>query len=61
MRPLADLHVVSPDTPASEALEVMSREDVNHLPVVATGHVEGVVSRNEIVNLLQTRRTLRAA
>ncbi len=61
MRPLSRLHVVSPDTTASEGLEVMSREDVNQLPVVENGHVEGIVSRNQIVNLLQARRTLKAA
>ncbi len=61
MRPLARLHTVTPDTPAIDGLTVMSREDVSQLPVVSDGRVEGVVSRNQILELLQTRRSLRAA
>ncbi len=61
MRPLERLHTVSPDTPAIEGLKVMSEEDVNQLPVVEDGHVEGVVSRNQIIELLQTKRPPRAA
>jgi Zn-dependent protease/predicted transcriptional regulator len=61
MRPLARLHTVSPETPASEGLEIMSRENVNQLPVVSNGHLDGVVSRNQIIHLLHGRHTPRAA
>ncbi len=61
MRPLDRLHTVSPETPAVEGLKVMSEEDVSQLPVVSEGHVEGLVTRNQILNLLRVRRHLRAA
>ncbi|MGH9968523.1 MAG: site-2 protease family protein [Pyrinomonadaceae bacterium] len=57
-RPLDRLHVVTPETPVSEALEIMSREDLNQLPVVRDGHIEGVISRGGVLRLLQTRAEL---
>ncbi|HEV7236925.1 MAG TPA: site-2 protease family protein, partial [Ktedonobacteraceae bacterium] len=33
MRPLSQLRTIAPDTPAIQALEIMSREDINQLPV----------------------------
>jgi len=53
MRPLADLHIISPDTPILDALKLMARNDVNQLPVVADGTLQGMVSRAQIVRLLQ--------
>jgi Zn-dependent protease len=61
MRPLERLHTVSPDTSAVEGLKVMSEEDVNQLAVVSNGHVEGVVSRDRIIDLLHTKRSPPAA
>jgi hypothetical protein len=58
MRPLDQLLSVTPDTPVMEAMEIMSREDVNQLPVVKDGHVEGFISRGGILRLLQTRAEL---
>jgi Zn-dependent protease len=58
MRPLDQLHAVTPETPVTEALEIMTREDVNQLPVVKEGHVEGFISRSGILRLLQTRAEL---
>jgi len=60
MRPLKSLHTVAPQTSVSKALEVMSREDLNQLPVVRDGHLEGIISRSHILRLLQTRAELRA-
>ena len=54
MRPLEDLRSVKPDTPLSAALEAMSRYDLNQLPVVSDGHLEGVLSRAQVVTYLQT-------
>jgi len=45
MRPLQEPHIVTPDTPAIQALQMMSREDVNQLPVVSNGRLEGIFSR----------------
>jgi Zn-dependent protease len=58
MRPLSDARVLPPDASAREALEIMSREDLNQLPVIRDGRVEGVVSRAHIVQALQTRAEL---
>jgi Zn-dependent protease/CBS domain-containing protein len=60
MRPLQSLHPVTPDASAGEALELMGRENINQLPVVTNGHLEGVVTRSYLVHLLQVRRELQA-
>jgi CBS domain-containing protein len=60
MRTLKNLHTVGPGTPVTKALEVMGREDLNQLPVVRNGHLEGIISRSHIVRLLQTRAEFRA-
>jgi Zn-dependent protease/predicted transcriptional regulator len=60
MRPLKSLHTVAPQTSVTKALEVMSREDLNQLPVVRDGDLEGIISRSHILRLLQTRAELRA-
>jgi Zn-dependent protease len=60
MRPLEDLHAVTPDTPLTTALESMSRYDLNQLPVLTGNHLEGVLSRSEVLSYLQTHAELRA-
>ena len=55
MHPLDQLHTISPDTPVTEALERMVREDVNQLPVVRDGRFTGIISRANVLRLLQTR------
>ncbi len=57
-RPLNKLRAVTRDTPVSEALEIMGREDVNQLPVVQDGYIEGVISRSGVLRLLRTRAEL---
>lgn len=54
-RPLHQLRSVAPDTPVVQALETMGREDVNQLPVVSEGRLEGVLSRSHILQLLRAR------
>jgi Zn-dependent protease/predicted transcriptional regulator len=58
MRPLDRILSVAPDAPASEALEMLGRENVNQLPVMRDGRLEGVVSRGELIQVLQTRAEL---
>jgi CBS domain-containing protein len=58
MRPLGGLHAVPPDTPLGSALEVMAKENVNQLPVMSNSHLDGVLSRAEVLNYLQTRAEL---
>jgi CBS domain-containing protein len=58
MLPLDKLHAVTPETKATEALEVMAREDLNQLPVVSDHRVEGMLSRSNILEALRSRREL---
>jgi Zn-dependent protease/CBS domain-containing protein len=58
MRPLNRLKTISPDAPVSEAFQVMGREDINQLPVVSNGHLEGVLSRGQILRALESRAEL---
>ena len=58
MRPLDQVRTVGPDTPVTEALEVMAREDLNQLPVATDGQLAGVISRAHVLQLLQTRAKL---
>ena len=54
MRPLRQLRAVAPDTPALQALELMSREDVNQLPVISGGRLAGIFSRGHVLRFLRT-------
>jgi Zn-dependent protease len=58
MRPLDSMRTVEPTTPAAEALTSMLRDDVNQLPVVDNGHMEGIVTRATILQLIQSRSEL---
>jgi CBS-domain-containing membrane protein len=58
MRPLNQLKMIGPGTTAVEALELLARENVNQLPVVSDGRLEGIVSREHILQALVTRREL---
>jgi CBS domain-containing protein len=60
MRPLEDLHSVTPDAPLMTALETMSRYDLNQVPVISQSHLEGVLSRAHVLNYLQTHAELHA-
>jgi Zn-dependent protease/predicted transcriptional regulator len=59
MRPLDQIHTVTPVTPVMEALETMGRDDVNQLPVVSGSHLDGIITRANVVQFLQTRAELR--
>jgi Zn-dependent protease/CBS domain-containing protein len=54
MRHLDQVRSVTPDTPAIQALEIMTREDINQLPVLSNGHLEGIFSRSHVLRFLQT-------
>jgi len=58
MVPLDRLHSVQPATPVTEALERMGREDVNQLFVLSNRHLDGIISRGNILRVLQTRAEL---
>jgi Zn-dependent protease/predicted transcriptional regulator len=58
MRPLDELHTVAPSTSVMEALETMGRDDVNQLPVVSGSHLDGIITRANVVQFLHTRAEL---
>lgn len=58
MRPLDTTHTVNPNTPVTEALEVMAQQDLNQLPVVSDRGLAGLISRSHILQVIQTRAQL---
>jgi Zn-dependent protease/predicted transcriptional regulator len=60
MRRLDQLRTITPDASAADALSEMVRQDVNQLPVVTNGRLDGVVSRAHLLRLIQTRAELGA-
>jgi Zn-dependent protease len=58
MRPLDATRTVNPNTPVTEALEVMAQQDLNQLPVVNERGLAGLISRAHILQLIQTRAQL---
>jgi len=58
MRPLEELHIITPDTQVLDALKLMAGNDVNQVPVVANGTLQGVVSRSQLMRLLHARSEL---
>jgi CBS domain-containing protein len=59
MRPADEVHSISPETPAMEALETMGREDVNQLPVMSDGRIEGIVSRAHVLQVMRSHAELK--
>ncbi|HSE19858.1 MAG TPA: site-2 protease family protein [Pyrinomonadaceae bacterium] len=58
MRPIDSTRTVNPNTPVTEALEVMAQQDLNQLPVVNENGLAGLISRAHILQLIQTRAQL---
>jgi Zn-dependent protease/predicted transcriptional regulator len=55
MLPLARIHWASPEEPALGILERMQNEDINQMPVISDGQIVGMIGRDTILRLLQTR------
>lgn len=60
MRPLKDLRAVTPETRLTSALESMNQYDLNQLPVISGNHLEGVLSRAQVLSYVQTHAELRS-
>ena len=60
MRPISEIRTVQPGTPLKAALEIMSRENLNQLPVVKDHHVEGVLTRSRLLSFLHNRFELQS-
>jgi Zn-dependent protease/predicted transcriptional regulator len=55
MRPVEELRTVRPETPLKSALEIMSRENLNQLPVTTDGHLAGLLTRGQVLSYLHSR------
>ena len=55
MIPRARVHVTSPEEPVLKLLERMQAEDINQMPVVTGDRVVGLISRDSILRVIQTR------
>jgi Zn-dependent protease/predicted transcriptional regulator len=58
MTPFEKLHVVGPEEPASAVLQLMSETDVNQVPVVEGRRTVGIISRADVLRLIQVRRAV---
>jgi Zn-dependent protease/CBS domain-containing protein len=58
MRPLSQMRTIAPETPAIQALELMAREDMNQLPVISDGQLQGVITRGHVLRFLNTQAEL---
>jgi Zn-dependent protease/predicted transcriptional regulator len=58
MVPVAQLHAATPKMSVIDALSVIGRENVNQLPVFEDGKWSGIISREQIINYLFTRKEL---
>ena len=58
MRPLDATRTVNPNTPVTEALEVMAQQDLNQLPVVSEKGWAGLISRAHSLQFIPTRAQL---
>jgi CBS domain-containing protein len=61
MLPNARIHAVTPDMSVYEALEILGREDINQLPVIYDGHLEGILTRGHVLQVLQSHAELERA
>ena len=60
MRPFDEVRSVQPATPLRAALEIMGRENLNQLPVVSDHHLDGVLTRAQLLSFLHNRQELGA-
>ena len=60
MLPREEFKSISPDTELWTALQLMDRDGVNQLPVMANSRVVGMLSREDVITYLLTIRELRA-
>ena len=58
MMPFDQAHCATPDEPALGVLQRMQTEDINQMPVVADGAIVGMIARDTILHVLQTRLQL---
>ncbi|HTV58591.1 MAG TPA: site-2 protease family protein [Verrucomicrobiae bacterium] len=55
MLPVEKIPYVSPDEPAVRVLDRMQSQEITQMPVVSDGHIVGMIARDNIFKILQTR------
>ncbi len=58
MTPAAALQAVRPDTPLTEALQLLAADDYHQLPIPEAGRSIGLLSRSAVMCFLQLRAQL---
>jgi CBS domain-containing protein len=58
MTPLTDLKLIRSQTEMWVAVQEMDRDGVNQLPVMSNGHIDGMLSREDIISYLRTLQEL---
>ena len=58
MRPIDEVHSLPPDAPAMQAMEMMGRQDVNQIPIVMGGQLQGIVTRAHLLQIIHSRSEL---
>jgi predicted transcriptional regulator len=58
MLPAEKIHWASPEEPALGVLQRMQTQDINQMPVMSDQHIVGMISRDTILRVLQTRLQL---
>jgi Zn-dependent protease/predicted transcriptional regulator len=55
MKPFQSMKWVEPNAELRRVLEIMQQDDVNQVPVVSDGHLEGLVRREDLLRFIATR------
>src|ERR1700693_1592751 len=55
MLPIDRIHAASPEEPVLAVLERLQNEDINQMPVISEGQIVGMIARDAILRMLQTR------
>jgi CBS domain-containing protein len=58
MTPVERLRTAAPDEDAMRVLQIMGEADVNQVPVVEGRLLTGIVSRADVLRLIQVRRLM---
>jgi len=58
MTPISKMKRIKPEVGLEDALGEMGINGVNQLPVMNNGHIEGMLSREDIINYLRSLQTL---
>jgi Zn-dependent protease len=58
MTPMDKVKLTSPKVGLEQALEQMGKDGVNQMPVMENGQIEGMLSRQDIINYLHTLQNL---